>query len=104
MYQQCPKCGFLAPSKNQLTQHRRKFHGKQTTYAPQVQGQIVANAVAATTTGTNASGKKVSKGLNTITNTFFKNKIENYTTITTKSINPIFPDIYLFYVRLFDDP
>jgi len=54
----CPKCGFLAPSKNQLTQHRRKFHGKQTTYAPQVQGQIVANAVAATTTGTNASGKK----------------------------------------------
>ena len=56
---QCPKCGFLAPSKNQLTQHRRKFHGKQTTYAPQVQGQIVANTVTATTTGTNASGKKV---------------------------------------------
>merc|ERR1712029_164654 len=23
----CPKCGFLAPSKNQLTQHRKKFHG-----------------------------------------------------------------------------
>ena len=56
----CPKCGFLAPSKNQLTQHRRKFHGKAATmtYTAQVQGQVLANAAAATTTGTNATGKK----------------------------------------------
>jgi len=56
----CPKCGFLAPSKNQLTQHRRKFHGKQASvsYATQVQGQVLPSAAAATSPGTNASGKK----------------------------------------------
>jgi len=36
----CPKCGFLAPSKNQLTQHKKKFHGKQPAAA--AAGQYVA--------------------------------------------------------------
>ena len=57
----CPKCGFLAPSKNQLTQHRRKFHGKNAPapYTAQIQGgQIVTNATTATATGTNSTGKK----------------------------------------------
>ena len=39
----CPKCGYLAPSKNQLTQHRKKFHGKQA--------QVQAAQTAYTTTG-----------------------------------------------------
>lgn len=57
----CPKCGFLAPSKNQLTQHRKKFHGKtalQSFSTATVTGQVVASAAAATATGTNLSGKK----------------------------------------------
>lgn len=29
----CLKCGFHAPSKNQLAQHKRKFHGKTTAAA-----------------------------------------------------------------------
>ena len=29
----CLKCGFQAPSKNQLAQHKRKFHGKTTAAA-----------------------------------------------------------------------
>jgi hypothetical protein len=37
----CLKCGFLAPSKNQLTQHKRKFHGKNTP-APTPQYQQVS--------------------------------------------------------------
>lgn len=59
----CPKCGFLAPSKNQLTQHRRKVHGKAATQQAYQQaqaagGQVLSSAAAATSTGTNASGKK----------------------------------------------
>jgi len=53
----CPKCGFLAPSKNQLTQHRKKFHGKQALnpggYAQAAPSAPVSAAAAAA-----ASGKK----------------------------------------------
>merc|ERR1712029_54925 len=52
----CPKCGFLAPSKNQLTQHRKKFHGKQTAanYAVNAAPSAPVSAAAAAA----ASGKK----------------------------------------------
>jgi len=56
----CPKCGFLAPSKNQLTQHRRKFHGKAATvsYAQPVQGQLMTTSSSASAAGTNTTSKK----------------------------------------------
>jgi len=48
----CPKCGCLAPSKNQLTQHRKKFHGKQA----QVQAAQTAYTTTVTTGGVVAGG------------------------------------------------
>lgn len=45
----CPKCGFLAPSKNQLTQHKRKFHGKAATAAATV-ATLAVNTYAAPAT------------------------------------------------------
>ena len=37
----CLKCGFQAPSKNQLAQHKRKYHGKQVTSPVTTQYQPV---------------------------------------------------------------
>jgi len=62
----CPKCGFLAPSKNQLTQHKKKFHGKQPPgVAPAAGAAYGAGATAAVATApvsaaaaAAASGKK----------------------------------------------
>jgi len=40
----CPKCNLLLPSKNQLTQHKRKVHGK-TVLAAATGGALTAPAV-----------------------------------------------------------
>ena len=40
----CPKCNLLLPSKNQLTQHKRKVHGK-TALAAATGGAVTSSAV-----------------------------------------------------------
>lgn len=58
----CPKCGFLAPSKNQLTQHKKKFHGKQPTAGGVTYAGAAATAAApapvSAAAAAAASGKK----------------------------------------------
>ncbi len=51
----CPKCNLVLPSKNQLTQHKRKVHGKTATLAPTGTGGAIYTVVSTNNTSSSSS-------------------------------------------------